>query len=444
MQYIKELLHPSTWYQTRLGFLLSHSSRLLDPLSSRHPHQPPPPLGGSSFPPGDGHISSRGRVPPSPALPRARARTSQPAASSSQSPPPLRPHPAQPRSAPTGRVCRRRARPSPPSWRTAARPALPSPAQPRDPPPQPHRIRVQRRRQSCCDQHACRWSRRAPAPRPAPQPRAPRSSAAADEPGAAGGVRGAPTSAAVAGSPRLLTAIDLRISAAGAPIRAPQQAGLTCVARRGRSGSRHATRPLLATAGHARRPLLRAPPSSPVPATSSPTWIPCAPLPCVGIFSRAAPCHRASHLLIARADAPAAPPTSSFSRRRCRQHPLPGQAQAPARLDTPRRPPPSSPSLDLSLSRPSRPDPRCCDLSGSIRRPFGWIVSSRLDLSLPWPSRPDLSFPLLFCRGRGHHDRRRRVRCCRPPWRGSLTPRRSKKQEGRPAGALLLCRPADR
>jgi hypothetical protein len=197
---------------------------------------------------------------------------------------------------------------------------------------------------------------------------------------------------------------------------------------------------------HAQRPaaFLRTPPSSPVPATSSPAWIPYAPLPCVGIFARAAPCHRASHLLIARADAPAGPPSSSFSRRRYRQHPLLGPAQAPARLDTPRRPPPSSPSLDLSLSRPSRPDPRCCDLSGSIRHHFGWIVSSRLDPSLSWPSRPDLSFPLLFCRGRGHHDRRRRVRCCRPPWRGFLTPGRSKKQEGRHAGALLLCRPADR
>jgi hypothetical protein len=31
--------------------------------------------------------------------------------------------------------------------------------------------------------------------------------------------------------------------------------------------------------------------------------------------------------------------TLSFSRRRCRQHPLPGPTQAPARLDTPRRPP---------------------------------------------------------------------------------------------------------
>ena len=34
-----------------------------------------------------------------------------------------------------------------------------------------------------------------------------------------------------------------------------------------------------------------------------------APLPCVGVFARAAPCHRASHLLIARVDVPAAPPT---------------------------------------------------------------------------------------------------------------------------------------
>jgi hypothetical protein len=147
---------------------------------------------------------------------------------------------------------------------------------------------------------------------------------------------------------------------------------------------------------HVQRPaaFLHEPPSSPVPATSSPTWIPCAPLPCVGIFARAAPCHRASHLLIACADAPAAPPTS-FSRRRCRQHPLPGPAQAPVRLDTLRRPPPS-PSLDPSLPQPSRPDPRCCDLSGSIRRPFGWIASSRLDPSLPWPSRLDLPFPPFY------------------------------------------------
>jgi hypothetical protein len=70
--------------------------------------------------------------------------------------------------------------------------------------------------------------------------------------------------------------------------------------------------------------------------------------------------------------------------------------------------------------------------------------SSWLDSSLPWPSRPDPPIPLLLCSGRGHPDRCRRVRCRRPPWRGSLTPGRSKKQEGQPAGALLLCRPADR
>jgi hypothetical protein len=38
--------------------------------------------------------------------------------------------------------------------------------------------------------------------------------------------------------------------------------------------------------------------------------------------------------------------------------------------------------------------------------------------------------PLLFCRGCGLYDRRRRVRCCRPPWRGSSTSGRSKKQGG--------------
>jgi hypothetical protein len=111
------------------------------------------------------------------------------------------------------------------------------------------------------------------------------------------------------------------------------------------------------------------------------------------------PSHRASHLLIARADAPAAPPTSSFSRRRCRQHPLPGPTQTPARLDTPRRPPPSSPSLDPSLPRPSRPDPRCCVLLGLIRRPFGWITSPRPNPSLSWPSRPDPTFPFLSTAG---------------------------------------------
>jgi hypothetical protein len=68
-----------------------------------------------------------------------------------------------------------------------------------------------------------------------------------------------------------------------------------------------------------------------------------------------------------------------------------------------------------------------------------WIRRCR---GLPdWIRRSPSILPLLFCRGRGHHDRRRCVRCCRPPWRGSLTPGRSKKQEARPAGALLLCRP---
>jgi hypothetical protein len=62
-------------------------------------------------------------------------------------------------------------------------------------------------------------------------------------------------------------------------------------------------------------------------------------------------------------------------------------------------PTPSSPSLDPPLSRPSRPDPRCCDLSGSIRRPFGWIASSCPDPSLPWPSRSDPTFPFFSAAG---------------------------------------------
>jgi hypothetical protein len=175
-----------------------------------------------------------------------------------------------------------------------------------------------------------------------------------------------------------------------------------------------------------------------------PSCAPCVPLPCVGVFARAAPCHHASHLLIARVDAPAAPPTSSFSRRRRRHHPLPGPAQAPAWLEPPRRPP-------LPRLRWIR---RCRGLPGRIHVaaafsarsaiPLAGSPSSWLDSSLPWPSRPDPPIPLLLCSGRGHPDRRRRVRCRRPPWRGSLTPGRSKKQEGRPAGALLLCRPADR
>jgi hypothetical protein len=61
---------------------------------------------------------------------------------------------------------------------------------------------------------------------------------------------------------------------------------------------------------------------------------------------------------------------------------------------------------------------------------------------LSWLSRPDPSIPPLFCRGRDHLDRRRRVRCRRPPWRGSSTTDRGTKQEGlEVVAALLLCRP---
>jgi hypothetical protein len=135
MQYIKELLHPSTWYQTRLGFLLSHSSRLLDPLSSRHPHQPPPPLGGSSFPPGGGHISSRGRVP----LPRicpGRGR----GLPSRRPPPPSRRLPYAP--------IRRSPDPRPPAASAADAPAppLPAGARPRDRPSLRRRCRYGRSR----------------------------------------------------------------------------------------------------------------------------------------------------------------------------------------------------------------------------------------------------------------------------------------------------------
>jgi hypothetical protein len=59
---------------------------------------------------------------------------------------------------------------------------------------------------------------------------------------------------------------------------------------------------------------------------------------------------------------------------RWRRHPLRGSMKAPARLDPPRRPSPSLPSLDPSLSRLSRPD-----------SPF--LRSSRLDPSSLWPDR---------------------------------------------------------
>jgi hypothetical protein len=61
-------------------------------------------------------------------------------------------------------------------------------------------------------------------------------------------------------------------------------------------------------------------------------------------------------------------------------------------------------------------------LAGS---PFSW-----LDPSLSWLSRPDPLILLLFYLGRDHPDRRRRVCCRRPPWRGSSTTGRGKKPEG--------------
>jgi hypothetical protein len=91
-------------------------------------------------------------------------------------------------------------------------------------------------------------------------------------------------------------------------------------------------------------------------------------------------------------------------------------------------------SAGSTLLRPSRLD-----------QPSLWldrVSPSGSVAAVAFPAGSDI--PLLFCRGRGHLDQRSRVRCCRPPWRGSLTSGRSKKQEGRPAGALLLCRPADR
>jgi hypothetical protein len=84
-----------------------------------------------------------------------------------------------------------------------------------------------------------------------------------------------------------------------------------------------------------------------------------------------------------------------------------------------------------TLLRPSRLNP-----------PSLWldrVSPSRSVAAVAFPAGSDI--PLLFCRGRGHLDQRSRVRCCRPPWRGSLTSGRSKKQEGRPAGALFAVSP---
>jgi hypothetical protein len=86
-----------------------------------------------------------------------------------------------------------------------------------------------------------------------------------------------------------------------------------------------------------------------------------------------------------------------------------------------------------TLLRPSRPDPS--SLWTDCVFPAGSVVA------VAFSTRSVV--PLLFCRGRGHHDLRRPVRCCWPPWWGSLTSGQSKKQEGRPASALLLCLPAD-
>jgi hypothetical protein len=89
--------------------------------------------------------------------------------------------------------------------------------------------------------------------------------------------------------------------------------------------------------------------------------------------------------LPAHADAPAAPLTLSFS---ChwRQPFLSGPAQAPARLDPPRRPPLHSLRwICRCCGLPGRIH-RCCGLLGSICRPFGRIVSSRPDPSFPFYS----------------------------------------------------------
>jgi hypothetical protein len=142
---INTIVHySSTWYQRTslgLGFLaaVSCSNPHSHPAQVRSPQASPPPSpGGSSIAPRGGnphpgpHLSSLARYlsrdvglarplfhllgraaapprrrtaarpgPPSPAPPRAWARTSQPATSSSQPPPPSCPHPARHRSAPS-------------------------------------------------------------------------------------------------------------------------------------------------------------------------------------------------------------------------------------------------------------------------------------------------------------------------------------------------------
>jgi hypothetical protein len=130
---------------------------------------------------------------------------------------------------------------------------------------------------------------------------------------------------------------------------------------------------------------------------------------------------------------------------RWRRHPLLGPTQAPTRLDPPPSPFPFIAFVG-SVVAAAFPAGFTAAATFPARSPVPLVgsPSSRLDPWLSWPSQLDPPSPLLFCRGRGHHDRCRHVRCHRPPWQGSSTFRRLKKQEGRPAGALLLCRPVDR
>jgi hypothetical protein len=72
---------------------------------------------------------------------------------------------------------------------------------------------------------------------------------------------------------------------------------------------------------------------------------------------------------------------------------------------------------------------------------FGRIASSRLDPSLPWPSRPDPSFPFYSAAGA---DTMTGADACAAVSLHGGAPRRPadrRSKEGRPAGALLLCRP---
>jgi hypothetical protein len=135
----------------------------------------------------------------------------------------------------------------------------------------------------------------------------------------------------------------------------------------------------------------------------------------------ASPLPRQPPLASALSSLPTPPPSSahvapsSFSHRR-RQPFLRGPAQSHARLDSPRHPP---------LHRRHRWFRRCRSLPGRIHVDAAFSArsaislagspSSWLDSSLPWPSWLDPLIPLLLCSGRGYPDRRRRVRCRRPP-----------------------------